>query len=712
MGSINAKNTQQLIPNNHLSQNIDAIIQDFLITNLDSAQHYIQFLKNKTFKKGNNKTNKKACEIFLLEGTLHQKKNERDAFVEKMKLSADCYKANKNLEKEVEVKKKLARWLAQNARLGEAKQAFEECRKLYLKLDQEENVANTTMKLGTLNMMLDKNSEGIEKYLMAYNYYEKNKKFGKLTKLCGNIGTAYNSYVENNIDRNLYVHKALEYFKKGIAFSEQPEVAGNKKVIRSKTYILVNMASLYGIIGQHDLSITYLNQVIELADQGHRGLPVPLLYHEKALAYLQLKKYSDALSNVNECISAAGKDLELKVSAYKTKSEILSQLSRPQEAFQSCLLCKKTSLEVNSLFTKKIALECLSEAAKQLGQYKNAYGYMIELQDVNNSIYKEAKVKNLNAVEQQFVYEQEKAQLQQRNEVNKIRLTQQQLRTKILSFIFILSILGLGLLGYIYKKNKEYAASTQLKNKEIQEKNEALQESNGALGIANEKLNNFTSVAAHDLKAPLRTISSFAQLLKMRNSKNLEPKDLEMLGFVSTSAKELSNMVDDLLAFSNLDKDLGPPIRLDINDLVASVNDSLGISLKEENATVEVSSNLSTVMAHSGLIKQLFQNIIANGIKFKREGINPHIKIKKEKENAESITYSISDNGIGIDEKYHKEIFSIFKRLNGQKKYAGSGIGLATCKSIVDYYNQEITVKSELNKGTTFIFSLPKPPKN
>lgn len=167
-------------------------------------------------------------------------------------------------------------------------------------------------------------------------------------------------------------------------------------------------------------------------------------------------------------------------------------------------------------------------------------------------------------------------------------------------------------------------------------------------------------------------------------------------------------MIDDLLTFSKINEDLGPTETIKTNDVVNVVLKNLESVIQEQKAQVNVIGNLGTVQAHTNLLTQLFQNLIANGIKFKQEHKLPAITIAKHAETEETMTYMVADNGIGISKEYHDKIFTIFQRLHKADDFEGSGIGLSTCKSIVDYYDQDIWLESEVNKGTKFFFTLPK----
>lgn len=223
---------------------------------------------------------------------------------------------------------------------------------------------------------------------------------------------------------------------------------------------------------------------------------------------------------------------------------------------------------------------------------------------------------------------------------------------------------------------------------------------------ANENLKNFAHAASHDLKEPLRMIQSFGQLLQRRNKGKLDTSSQEFLGFIIDASSRMNQLIQDLLEYSTTGTQETPVKTVDLNNTLFMVQNNLRLKMAETHTQI-IADQLPTVKAHSSLMSQLFQNIIANGIKFQQPGIQPEINIQVE-EMEEHVQISIADNGIGIAPEYHQQIFGVFKRLHSKSEYEGSGIGLATCRKIIEAYNGKIWVESEIGKGTTFFFTLPK----
>ncbi|UTB32231.1 MAG: ATP-binding protein [Methanobacterium sp. ERen5] len=243
----------------------------------------------------------------------------------------------------------------------------------------------------------------------------------------------------------------------------------------------------------------------------------------------------------------------------------------------------------------------------------------------------------------------------------------------------------------------------QLTNKELVTAQTNLKNLVNQLMISNKELEQFAYVASHDLQEPLRMVSSFTQLLERRYKDKLDDSADEYIDFIVEGAKRMKNLIDDLLSYSRLNNRTTKFQWIDLNDCLDVVLLDLNSSINESNTTIQY-ENLPEIKGDPMQIKQLLQNLIGNAIKFQGQD---HIKIiitGQKFENHWLIT--VGDNGIGIDPKYHDQIFDIFKRLHTRKEYDGTGMGLSICKRIIERHNGNIWVESELGKGATFCFTI------
>lgn len=225
-----------------------------------------------------------------------------------------------------------------------------------------------------------------------------------------------------------------------------------------------------------------------------------------------------------------------------------------------------------------------------------------------------------------------------------------------------------------------------------------------ALARSNEDLEQFAYVASHDLQEPLRMVTSYCQLLKRRYEGQLDQDADEFIYFAVDGAHRMQLLINNLLQFSRINSQGKPFACCSLNEVMAKVLCDIKQLVDENKAIVHV-SQLPTVYGDETQLQQVLQNLIINSIKFRSEDA-PCIRVESQEHNGIH-TISVSDNGIGIDEKYKEKIFNLFQRLDPDRSRSGSGIGLALCKRIVSRHEGQIWVKSRPDHGASFYFTLP-----
>ena len=241
----------------------------------------------------------------------------------------------------------------------------------------------------------------------------------------------------------------------------------------------------------------------------------------------------------------------------------------------------------------------------------------------------------------------------------------------------------------------------------IEEQNKKLELINSKLKTSNDNLLQFASIAAHDLKAPLRTINGFSQILSKKYAEVIEEKDKEKFDFIINGGKSLKDMIDGLLNYSRISNEDLVLTSINLENLISFTLDNLRATIEEKGAIITTPNSFPIINGHFSLLNQVFLNLINNSLKFTRIGVKPIIKILWENYDQDFILISITDNGIGIEEKHQKEVFKMFIKLHSSTKYKGNGIGLSTCKKIIESFGGVMWLKSKINEGTTFYFTLP-----
>jgi two-component system, chemotaxis family, sensor kinase Cph1 len=258
----------------------------------------------------------------------------------------------------------------------------------------------------------------------------------------------------------------------------------------------------------------------------------------------------------------------------------------------------------------------------------------------------------------------------------------------------------------LYDENKNPRGSVSAfiditKNKDAEIKMKELVKE---LERSNKELEQFAYVTSHDLKEPLRMISSFTQLLERRYKGKLDQDADEFIEYIVNGANRMQRLLDDLLEYSRITTGPKKYEKVNLEDIVDECVNNLKIAINETNAKIDYDP-LPVVVANRTQMIQLFQNLLSNAIKFQSK-TTPIVGISALKDE-DRYVFAVKDNGIGIDPKYQKRIFKVFQRLHARNEYDGTGIGLSLIKKIVQYHNGNIWIKSELGKGSTFYFTLP-----
>jgi signal transduction histidine kinase len=227
------------------------------------------------------------------------------------------------------------------------------------------------------------------------------------------------------------------------------------------------------------------------------------------------------------------------------------------------------------------------------------------------------------------------------------------------------------------------------------------------LSRTNEELRQFAYIASHDLQEPLRTVGSYAQLLAKRYRGKLDKDAEDFIHYIVDGITRMHVLLNDMLAYSRVtDANARPLGQADTSRILGNALANLEATMKENEAEV-THGDMPVVLGDEVQLTQVFQNLIGNGIKYRRDE-SPKIHISAERQDSEWV-FSVTDNGIGIEPKYKDRIFGIFKRLHG-KELPGTGMGLAICKKIVERHGGRIWVDSKPGEGSVFQFTVPLPP--
>lgn len=536
------------------------------------------------------------------------------------------------------------------------------------------NLANQA---GELALKLGLKSEYADSCLIHVGILEKNG--------------AYNEAMAKNME-------ALSFFK-------------GSKYPREEAICWRNLGVIYNFLGEHEKQLEYNTKCYEITKGLNDKAGELIILNNIGDNYLSLKNYEKALeifkSNLEnsdydkniKCVSLKNigatyylqKEYYLAIDVFQKTSELANEIkSRPFQAAAHFYLGKinydkqeyKKSLtylensfhimeDLSNLEKEKLkVLEPLIANCLKLNLSVKA----LEYYNTYNTINKELKKRISNQTIKNIQFKFEIQEIENEKEV-------------------------------LHSQNK----LLQLVKEKIEYQKKRLEEKSFQLEKINQELKNFAHVVSHDIKEPIRTIQNYSVLLKKELKDHNSKEVQEYLRFVESSSDGLTRFVSDILNHTTTGQSEMRTSKkmIDCNDIVFLIGQSLKLKLQESNGTINC-TKLPIVMGHRSLLLQVFQNLISNALKFRKDDVAPVINIHWL-EKGSFYEFRLEDNGIGIQEKHIDNIFHLFTRLNSPTDFEGSGIGLSTVQKILNLYNGDIRVESVLGEGTTFIFTLPKP---
>jgi len=285
-------------------------------------------------------------------------------------------------------------------------------------------------------------------------------------------------------------------------------------------------------------------------------------------------------------------------------------------------------------------------------------------------------------------------------------------------FAILLMMVAIGVLIFSYGKIIEHLNRLRKVFSEMKKINNELKQKNHKLELYNKELDSFTYIASHDLKEPIRKILTYSGQMEMEGYENLSEANRKHVNRIKHSAQRMQNLLNDLLLYSHVNMSDKTFEEVDLNKIVDDVVYNLNEEITETYAQIQT-EQLPIIKGMPFQIKQLFENLISNSIKYKQEHVPPSIFIggyvvnekdideKFYKESDRYFKLLVKDNGSGFEQMYAEKVFKLFQRLHSKTDTPGTGIGLTICKKIVENHNGFIKVTSEVNKGTTFEIYLP-----
>jgi signal transduction histidine kinase len=587
----------------------------------------------------------------------------------------------------------------------------------------------------TAFIKLEKKSEAISRiatiyqnlgdYELAYDYQLKamqiqesmNDTLG-IGKSLYEIGTIF-FYQESYI-------QALEQYRKALSVFETKQ---DKKSIYAS---LAALGSTYENLGMLDKALDYNLRSLGLAEELEYKAGKAYALTNVASVFLVQEEYEQAKNYLTRSLTLKKElnDRWGQIGTYRTIAQMYIQSGFPEEALAPLNEGFAISKEIGSRTRIVELLDLYAQAYQKMNEFEESSNYLRSYIDLRDSLINETTVREMGNQKKRYDVQKRENKIHQLKMENELLEKGNEIDT-LYGYIWTATAIFLAIVLILivnrYRVQKHSNELLSEKNKEIFNKNNELQHVNGLLNQtnqlleekniqinhqnkkleeSNEDLRNFATVASHDLKEPLRMINSYTKILNKRYNSLFDEGAKEFMGYIVDGVSRMEGLLNGLLDYSRVSISEGNTKVLNTQDIVDLALGNLRFAVDDKNATVKINARkLPQIKGNHVQLIQLFQNLIGNGIKFQGKA-KPEITIDCRKKRG-FFLFTVKDNGIGISETDKDKIFEMFRRLHNKDEYEGTGIGLATCKKIVERHGGEIWVESEPGHGSTFFFTLP-----
>ena len=501
-----------------------------------------------------------------------------------------------------------------------------------------------------------------------------------------------------------------DYDACGAYFARSFDMADRINDLTIRTTYIDEFAGYLKKIGKIDSAYYELDRILPLVDKiGDTQTEIDILFFYTRIAYDD-KEYEKSFEKASE---GARKAHARKL--FRREIQFINHMAEASMAMGNyALACnlgeeafdKAQKLKENAISVKLFSLKILSEAYAKQGDFQKAFEYgRLEIEETKTSMKLENKIA-MDKQEAAFKMKQDEALIKSLNEISDLQ--QRRIRTLIITSLALLSLFIIAIILYNQKINT--TVLLEAKNKDLELIEAELNHRNEELNeyiATNMQLENFAYLASHDLQEPVTNVIGFTQLLEKNYAHQMDENGLRSIKYIKASSQRMQNLISDLLSYSIVGKHKNYE-EIDLNSLIHEVKADLNQVIMESKAHIHI-NQMPSLLANRSELSMLFQNLVSNGIKYRKKNVAPEIYIEA-KEEGKNWHFSVSDNGIGIASEHQETIFAMFKRLSYEGKYTGksTGIGLATCKRIVESHQGKIWVDSAPGEGSCFHFTLPQ----
>ncbi|MFK7771314.1 MAG: ATP-binding protein [Saprospiraceae bacterium] len=627
----------------------------------------------------------KARSLYLM-GRAHLFITDFEKSIAYLNQAKEYFSQNKNHKELGDCFKDLGTIQLHQNNYKEAEVFYQEGIKAYEKATYKAGFAHCNLNLGNVYIEQFRYAQGIQYYYNALEIYEELKLHRYIGMANNNIGNIYKE--------NQNYEKAYQYYEKA---SQSYQIDKDSLQIIN---VNLNIGSTYLDEENYDKAIQILYLALEDAKNTGFNHPIPVIYNNIAACHINLENFELAEQNnkLGKQFATMNKNRAELMNANLLAAEMYLRKKEYKKSIQLAKIAYEEADKNKHLVVLSDASKILYKNYKAINQFERSLEYLELNKTYRDSLFNESRMKI--PLSKDFEYQLEKQKRAQIIQQEKDKLSWQAKLDfqRLISIFLIVGFLILGLAAFVIYKNFR---AKKMAEGELEKKNMILEK----YIESNIQLEQFAHIASHDLKSPLRTVGSFSSLLKRRAKDKLNENELEYLDMISNAAKLMWNLVDDLMTYSQVNSLQMNLTANNANHLIEEVLANLNFSIKEKEAKIKVGNLPSKIMIDETKVRQVFQNLIANSLKFMPTDRTPEISINCIPENG-FWKFTIQDNGIGIPVEYREKIFKPYKQLHTKDKFEGTGMGLAICKKIVEKHGGDISFESEEGKGTTFYFTI------
>jgi len=519
------------------------------------------------------------------------------------------------------------------------------------------------------------------------------------------------------IGRSNYIIGTIFYYQKqyeqALVQYEKALIICKKTKIEHLVYSCLGaLGSTHEELGNVEESLLYNSKALKLAEDLKYNTGIAYSLDNIGTGYLQQ-------GNCNMAKKYILKSIKLK-NKLKDNWGIMGSKFSLVKVYEACeeknsvlpllLDVLNMSKELGSKSRELDVYERLSEFYDNKNPIK-AYEYTKKFIALKDTVLNEKTLEEMGQSKQRYELVKKESEINMLKAENKIlNVSKENQRLYVILYLGSTILFFVAIIWFFsrLKMQRKINGMLEGKNNLLNQKNEEIRIKNKQLEHSNEDLAQFAYVASHDLKEPLRMIHSYTTLLERRYNDMLDENGKEFMHFIVDAVDRMKILLDDLLDYSRSGKQELPDTLISVADMMIVVSANLAKQIEDNKGSLIVKSeNLPAILAHKSQLMQLLQNLVSNGMKFRGER-DPIIIVDCEKKK-ELFVFSVKDNGIGISKNNQEKVFEMFRRLHTKEEYAGTGIGLATCKKIVSNMGGDIWVESEEGEGSTFFFAVPCP---